>query len=150
MPTPPGWQNAHHLCKAEPGSGTCAEGQCFAKAAGATSICVIGPADTPCPSGWDDVQVPAFGGAADDRGCTPCGCGTPQGTCAGGEYNVGGTFCDLGTKVSQGVCFNTNGTFDGNWLDGTSPGGSCQPAAAAAPKGQFVPTEPVSICCKTL
>lgn len=108
--------------------------------------CIFMSGDVACPAGGYGVKHVVYGGADDQRKCTPCTCGAPTGaTCSasitkgcsttGPKVTLPTTCSPLGDPISVGL-----------FAAPIPSGGSCAPTGGKR-EGALVPTSPTTVCC---
>lgn len=119
--------------------------------------CIWQQGDQACPASNDyDVRFVYFSAVDDSRACTPCTCGTPQGSCEGEITLRTSSNCSGGLSggmfPSDASCFTALrgglsiagvqwGPPANNMLEGT-----CTPSSSS-PTGEAQPADPVTFCC---
>jgi len=113
-------------------------------------VCVWQEGDVACPARSPYVQPQRlFRGLDDGRGCAPCSCAPPRGTCAGAS---------LGLSVSSPCSAPVAAGAPGSCVPGPAqsvrslvygegdPPAECEPAVVI-PTGEAAGTEPITFCC---
>jgi hypothetical protein len=156
------WQTAAFTCNGQTNSGACpsAGDVCAPIAPAGFAMCVSRPGDEPdigCPIGYPARSV-LYLGADDERSCTPCECGNPQGsTCEVLVSFYADSLCTESAEVgavkatSAGpMCVDIPA---GSPIGSKSAGptsytaGSCQPSGGEE-TGSVEPKEPFTFCCQ--
>lgn len=157
---PTSWTTRARGC-GEPSGGSkaagCGANTCMPPAGGAFNrgACVYQQGDVACPSGSFSSKFVYSQGVDDQRGCSSCSCGSPDGVeCPGSKLEV---WSSAGCSGAPAGTINTPG--DGSCIDvtttltpglkykkGTASGGSC-PASGGLPTGSATATQPITFCC---
>lgn len=112
-------------------------------------LCVWQAGEHECPGGYDERTV-VWGGADDQRGCAPCGCGDPVGLCdealirlfqASCTGSLAAAFAADGECHSQSYLSTQSAT-----VTLGDPVAFCSPTEPMA-VGEVVGTDPVTVCC---
>jgi hypothetical protein len=114
-------------------------------------LCIHASGDLPCPAPYTGSRRVYHDAFMDDRHCTTCGCGAPDGVSCGGTVSF---FADKGcsTRPEQMVpvpsksCVNVEKAHAGTQYSPAFSGGSC-PASGGAPSGGCKPQLPTTVCC---
>jgi hypothetical protein len=150
------WHSEARLCgaPAAPAAGACSAGAvCAPVAASPVKIdtyCVATNEVSRCPSAYYTVSRLYYWGGTDSRGCAPCTCGPLTGSACAASAVV--TYSDVACTMPHGtlaapVACNTMAGVRAIAFDGGVPsGGSCVPDGGG-PVGDFMPTNPYTICC---
>jgi hypothetical protein len=146
-----GWGHSARACESVivPVQNGCTAGQVCAPAPAAPMeprLCVFMAGDVACPNVGYSVRRTVYGGVVDNRGCTPCSCGTPTGVSCAATLQEGcgqtGTVHDLPT-----VCGGLSDPGSVTLLAApVASGGSC-PADGGIPTGSAAPSSPTTVCC---
>ncbi len=128
------WRTKHSVCPSRPGD---------------TRECTYRSGDLACPANWPD-RIVAYGSFDDRRACSPCTCDAAQGaTCTGGTYIFAAGFCLGVAEVLSTRCTEvedySHHRMAPAMVDATKA--SCKPAGGE-PVGEWVGTDPVTICCR--
>ena len=135
-------------------STSCTGGVCTESAASNYAICIYQAADVPCPSTGYTTKQLVYSSVTDGRTCTPCGCGTPGGTCSGGSVSL----ADEGTCTTETFarnmptgCANPPVSATGLFAEvkvapTLADAGTCPPDGGA-PTGSAAPASPMTVCC---
>jgi hypothetical protein len=107
--------------------------------------------DEACPSGSTyGVRHVYYGEEADDRGCSTCACGAPDGgSCSGSftTYNATGCALETTTLPLSAACDAVQiATASVETKVGAPSGGECVASVVTA-LGGVVPTQPTTVCC---
>jgi hypothetical protein len=158
--TPPSWGTFGRACRGELGEGCRDPGMaCVPTAAPPPpgfAQCIYREGDHACPAGFDyTVKHLLFGGITDDRACTACGCGAPE----GGECTVyisvyedsacstpvDGTMASSATALCHPV-IASSGFGSKSAEPPVYHPGACAPTGAE-PVGTVEPVDPITYCC---
>lgn len=151
---PVAWQNVVVICQNTAGGG-CSGGICGHPIDEPMTACITQAGDVACPRGFATRYL-VFDGAADNRGCTPCTCGSASGgSCSGGSTAIySGTTCSgtpLAIASNNGnSCATFSATQTQNSFqyqgDASPNGGGC-PTGGGQPTGEATPTNGLTVCC---
>jgi hypothetical protein len=151
-----GWGARARLCAVgEPASGVCDAGEICTPPVGAPfelAYCITTSQLANCPAGPYSHPRVYYGGAADDRACSPCLCGPSSVTCAGGTVTTFmGMNCGLGPipmpSIASQSCTNVGGAQSALYNnDAVVTPGVCAPSGGLA-TGSFTAMTPTTICC---
>ena len=150
------WGRTVRECTLDLPADGCAEGQvCPPAPPGGFDACLIGEGDLDCPPGFARSRF--YTGFEDDRGCTPCSCGDPDGECEAYVVTYSDAVCGMPAgsvmvSAQEAACFDVlSGTALGSvqaYFLGQSPG-SC-PTSGGEATGDVAPGGPVTLCCQSL
>jgi hypothetical protein len=129
---------------------------CAPVAAPGFAQCLVRDGDSECPGPFYTVKHVFYGGLADTRDCSPCGCGAPTGsTCTAFVTAFKDDSCSspivAGTiDAMSSACLDIvpSGQALGSKL-ATAPvyaPGACQ-ASGGEPTGEALPVQPATYCC---
>jgi hypothetical protein len=121
--------------------------------------CIRASGDVPCPEGAASFSVhhTFYDGAADTRGCSPCGCAPPEGgVCSGSVSLYEDAACasaidDVAVASTGPVCLDVQPP--GTPLESvrvsalTYQPGTCAPTGGD-PTGSITPEGPTTFCCQ--
>jgi hypothetical protein len=150
------WHGEARLCgvPAAPVKGTCSAAAVCAPVAALPvkndTYCVATDQLSPCPSAYYTVSRQYYWGGTDNRGCAPCTCGPLTGSACAESAVV--TYSDVACTMAHGTlaapvtCNTMTGVRAVTFEGGAPSGGSCVPDGGG-PVGDFVPTNPYTICC---
>ncbi len=147
QPPLPSWATDARACEGTAVAGQCAGGEvCVPAVPAAWESCIYRAGDVSCPSGYSVKQV-LFDGVDDTRSCSPCGCGTPTGTCTGmvNLYNSASCSAPIGT-LSLKQCTSAISMTHAKYVAGTPTGSSC-PETGGDLSGTLTPKNPTTFCC---
>jgi hypothetical protein len=138
-----GWGITHALCALAPHDDSCDGGQCFdtGGAPQVEEVCIHAPGDVDCPGAWPSRTL-AWASVQDGRTCQ-CTCTPVGGACVGGGYGLGLFGC--GTSVGPGECKQDVALADQEAFEYSA---DCV-ISAQGTAGEFVPQDPVTICCQS-
>jgi hypothetical protein len=103
----PVWQIAARACVGGSASGACGNGElCVPKPADGWKLCVYQSGSAVCPAGYPEKQF-LYDGLVDNRTCSACTCGAPQGSCTGYTWLFTATQCNFLSAPYQKVEFLT-------------------------------------------
>jgi hypothetical protein len=112
-------------------------------------LCVWVEGDVDCPAGPYEVQVVHHQDVDDQRECSECSCGTPEGTCGGSVVlqtnGCGIQFLAAGSVTVGDGCTDVNNGANRAKYNPTNDG-AC-PASGGEASGQAAPAGPVTFCC---
>jgi len=143
-------------CDGAPSGEGCTAGLCvpIPEAPLSPLLCIVHDGDTNCPSGPYVEKHLTYQAVDDTRGCTDCGCGSPQGVSCGGQtylytdhYN---NTCAGGPVVvphDGSTCVNVDWPGSMQFIPGSPSGGSCS-ESGGQPTGSALPADPLTICCE--
>lgn len=148
------WGTDIHVCNAVlTGGSACGVGGTCEPVIPDQRLCIRKNGTDACPPGWSVSRVDSFAGEDDQRDCTSCDCNPAS--CSGGGYTVYDSLgCDAasaGVEVDTANCTNVPSIIDGTVMSLLAKTGSvtqngCD--SGAEPTGSFIPTDPVTFCCK--
>lgn len=153
----PSWELAAVVCSDSPASaGGCgATTRCAPSPAAPFTIafCISQDGDVACPAEFPDRTL-VYAGVMDGRGCSACGCGSPNNrTCSGTVSLWPSSSC---TGIETQVPANGSTCVPFTSLAGTNSyqvatsgpsGGSCNDNGGNA-NGNVTPDQPVTVCCE--
>jgi len=115
-------------------------------------VCVWQAGDLQCPAGdWTARQL-IHQNLDDDRGCSPCACGTATGACTG-SVGVRNLQCGAQTPVTSAslsigaACQQVNFSVFSAGTPSVTPSNPTCAAANSTPVGDADPVEPITLCC---
>jgi hypothetical protein len=113
-------------------------------------MCIFMSGDVACPSGLYVTKHVAYGGLADTRTCTGCGCGAPSGgTCKGALQPQTTAPCAANAVVTDvplpAMCASVGQALSFTYQASVS-GGQCV-VQQGTPTGSASPTNPTTFCC---
>ncbi len=161
---PPSFTAAIRACGATPLDAACeADHACVPLPTTPLSgqLCIFGGGDIECPNDEFALRTVYMRDFEDTRVCTECTCGSPPALCdiPGGITIFENANCSIagGTvniEVADGTCdpLTSGGTgiaTPGSWFAPAPevPADACT-ADGGMPDGEFLPTDPVTVCCR--
>lgn len=148
----PTWSSAARVCSGATFGGGCAAGVCVQAPPG-SSLCITAPGDQPCPAGSYSSKTTIYGGFADGRDCTACGCGGAIGNCSAqtevwiSPGCIGlpdATIANDGNSCQHEHLLDVpNGSFK---FTATGGAGTCA-STGGQPTGAVAPAMPTTVCC---
>ena len=152
--SPAGWENNLRLCEAQVDADGCdGERPCVdTPSEYYGQLCVYVEGEATCPNeGWE-VQEVAYEGIDDDRSCTSCSCGDPQGSC-GGTVHLTETGCGAGSfltdTVDVGACADANTSAATHAQYTPQIDAACAPIGGEA-QGEAAGAGMVTLCCLSI
>ncbi|MBW2526332.1 MAG: hypothetical protein JRI23_19280 [Deltaproteobacteria bacterium] len=139
------WTRHVRVCGAAASIPSCsAGGSCVPSEDPDHTLCIVQSGEHPCPASTPFVvRSVAYQDVTDDRGCSPCVCGTPD--CSASQVSVyseqGCSSSELVDTVAVGACELIVGSSARLELIA-----SCAPSGGL-PSGAAAPSEPLTLCC---
>lgn len=144
----PSWNTQVQGCDVPDEAATCDGGRCTAAPSDPyAAMCIYTDGDAMCPEGSYTEREVVYTGLSDDRDCSACTCGAPQGSCNGTVYfqsGCGGLPILYGT-VGSGSCGNVGQQHD-FMSYGADPDVGCAPSGGD-PTGGAEGTGAITVCC---
>lgn len=123
------------------------DGVCTPMLGAGQQLCVWSTTTTTCPGAYPN-RVDASDAFSDDRGCAPCTCGTPTGSCTGSVDLSQSCTGILYGGINVGACGPIPpGTGVIGATSYVTPSAVCPPSAPS-PTGSATPTGTRTICCR--
>jgi hypothetical protein len=121
-----------------------------------SKLCILNPSgDVACPGPYTEKHV-YYADMQDDRNCTDCTCGAPEGFCTDTTwsfFDVADSMCSnpVATTTTPGQCLqipSSSSSIRYSLQLGTPTGAGACPESGGDPVGSVVPIAPATVCCE--
>jgi hypothetical protein len=116
-------------------------------------LCIWQQGDVECPAGGYEDRFVRHAEFSDDRNCTTCTCGDPEGDCAGTVRLWTSGSCSPTSagniSIGAGCTVSVGSTQGASAVNLTVEDASCAPSGGV-PSGEAEPDDPYTLCCMSV